>query len=245
MTKKEIVEGILKEKFASKAQQGYLYANEPDIADEFASTMTDKDYDELPQKVKKKKKKRKKSKKESINPKMNKKDLLEYIKHSLVKKKSTLVKEQERNQYDFPYLNEITHQERRDIMKYLESIRQSGIINMFGAAPILNWTKDDLHRFLYGERNDPESIENQMEEEGEYDEYEDEERGRSISYLEKKLKLMNYLLDNKQKIRDILIRAALKRIDDTDGNHETRNVQRVFEKMAKESWSFWVGIQSI
>ena len=55
----------------------------------------------------------------------------------------------------------------------------------------------------------------------------------------------NYLLDNKQKIRDILIQAALQRIDDTDGNHEMRNVQRVFEKMAKESWSFWVGMLSI
>jgi len=87
MTKKEIVGGILKEKFVSKAQQAYLYANEPDIADEFASTMTDQDYDGLPQKVKKKKKRRKKTKKESINPKMNKGDLLEYIKHSLVKKK--------------------------------------------------------------------------------------------------------------------------------------------------------------
>lgn len=247
MTKKEIVEGILKEKFASKSQQAYLYANEPDIADEFASTMTDQDYDGLPQKVKKKKKRHKKAKKESINPKMNKGDLLEYIKYSLVKKKSKIVKEQHRGQYNFPFLREVTNQERRDIMKYLEMIRQSGIINMFSAAPILNWTKDDLHRFLYGERNDPESIEKQIEEkEDEYDEYDDEEGiGTDTQYLEEKLKLINYLLDNKQKIRDILIQAALQRIDDTDGNHEMRNVQRVFEKMAKESWSFWVGMLSI
>ena len=53
-------------------------------------------------------------------------------------------------------------------------LRQSGIVNMFGASPILNWTKDDLHRFLYGERNDPESIESEIEEE-EYDN--DEEWG--------------------------------------------------------------------
>jgi hypothetical protein len=128
-------------------------------------------------------------------------------------------------------------------MKYLETIRQSGIINMFGAAPILNWTRDDLHRFLYGESNDPESIERQIEQEE--DQYDDEGIGSDIQRLEKELQLMNYLLDNKQKIRDILIRASLKRIDDTDGNHETSNVQRVFEKMAKESWSFWVGIQQV
>ena len=129
-------------------------------------------------------------------------------------------------------------------MKYLEMIRQSGIINMFGASPILNWTKDDLHRFLYGERNDPESIEREIEEEEENND-EEWDNDTSISILEEKLKLINYLLDNKQKIRDILIRAALQRIDDTDGNHEMRNVQRIFEKMAKESWSFWVGMLNI
>jgi flagellar motor switch protein FliG len=180
---------------------------------------------------------------EIINPKMKKSDLLEYIKHSSIKKKSKIVKEQDRDQYDFPYLREMTGQDRRDIMKYLETIRQSGIINMFGAAPILNWTRDDLHRFLYGESNDPESIERQIEQEE--DQYDDEGIGSDIQRLEKELQLMNYLLDNKQKIRDILIRASLKRIDDTDGNHETSNVQRVFEKMAKESWSFWVGIQQV
>ena len=149
---------------------------------------------------------------------MNKGDLLEYIKHSLVKKKSKIVKEQGEGQYNFPFLREVTNQERRDIMKYLEMIRQSGIINMFGASPILNWTKEDLHRFLYGERNDPESIEGEIEEEEENND-EEWDNDTSISILEEKLKLINYLLDNKQKIRDILIRAALQRIDDTDGNY--------------------------
>ena len=122
-------------------------------------------------------------------------------------------------------------------------IRQSGIVNMFGSSIILCWTKDDLERFLYGERNDPESIESEIEEE-EYDN-EDGENDNTISILEDKLEKINYLLDNKQKIRDVLIRAALNRIDNTDGNHEMRNVQRIFEKMAKEAWHFWVGIQQI
>ena len=122
-------------------------------------------------------------------------------------------------------------------------LRQSGIINMFGAHPILNWTKDDLHRFLYGERNDPESIEREIEEE-EYDN-EDGENDNTISILEDKLEKINYLLDNKRHIRDILIRAALNRIENTTGNHEASNVQRVFERMAKEAWRFWVGILSI
>ena len=47
--------------------------------------------------------------------------------------------------------------DRRDVMRYLEYIRESGVINMFGAHPILNWTKNDLHRWLYGQKQDPES----------------------------------------------------------------------------------------
>jgi len=206
--------------FKSEKQRKWMWANDPEMAQEW------EDEEKLEE-----------EKKEATNPKMKKKDLVEYI------KSKKMVNEQNRDQYDFPRLNEITGQERRDIMRYFEMLRQSGIINMFGAHSILNWAKDDLHRFLYGERNDPESIEREIEEE-EYDN-EDGENDSDISILEDKLEKINYLLDNKQKIRDVLIRAALNRIDNTDGNHEMRNVQRIFEKMAKEAWHFWVGIQQI
>jgi hypothetical protein len=214
--------------FKSLKQRRWMWANMPEMAQEWENEE---------KALKRKKRKKRKVKKEGINPKMKKGDLLEYI------KSKKIVNEQDRDQYDFPNLNEITGQERRDIMRYFEMLRQSGIINMFGSHPILNWTKDDLHRFLYGERNDPESIEREIEEE-EYDN-EDGENDNTISILEDKLEKINYLLDNKRHIRDILIRAALNRIENTDGNHETRNVQRIFEKMAKESWHFWVGMLNI
>ena len=214
--------------FKSLKQRRWMWANKPDMA---------QSWEDEEKAIKKKKRKKRKVKKEGINPKMKKSELIEYI------NSKGLVKEQRDDQYNFPYLREVTPQERRDIMKYYEMLRQSGIVNMFGAHPILNWTKDDLHRFLYGERNDPESLEREIEEE-EYDN-EDGENDNTISILEDKLEKINYLLDNKRKIRDILIRAALNRIENTDGNHETRNVQRIFEKMAKESWSFWVGMLNI
>jgi len=216
--------------FKSEKQRKWMWANDPEMAQEW------EDEEKLEE-----------EEVESIDLKMSKKDLVEYINFKTkggVKKfkMGELVKEQ-RNDYNFPYLNEVTPQERRDLMKYYEMLRQSGIINMFGSHPILNWTRDDLHRFLYGERNDPESLESEIDEE-EY-ENEDGENDNTISILEDKLEKINYLLDNKQKIRDVLIRAALNRIENTDGNHETRNVQRIFEKMAKEAWHFWVGIQNI
>jgi len=214
--------------FKSLKQRRWMWANMPEMAQEWENEE---------KALKRKKRKKRKVKKEGINPKMKKGDLVEYI------KSKKIVNEQDRDQYDFPRLNEITGQERRDIMKYFEMLRQSGIINMFGSHSILNWNKDDLHRFLYGERNDPESIEREIEEE-DYDN-EDGENDNTISILEDKLEKINYLLDNKQKIRDVLIRAALNRIENTDGNHEMRNVQRIFEKMAKEAWHFWVGIQNI
>tara|TARA_R110000824_G_scaffold78697_1_gene198525 strand:- start:597 stop:1286 length:690 start_codon:yes stop_codon:yes gene_type:complete len=227
--------------FKSEKQRKWMWANDPEMAQDWENE-------------EKGKRKKKRKKKKSSRPKMRKKDLVEYIQFKNrggVKKlkKSDIIKEQSPprygggDPYNFPFLREITHQERRDIMKYYEMLRQSGIVNMFGSSPILNWTRDDLERFLYGERNDPESIGSEIEEE-EYDN-EDGENDNTISILEEKLEKINYLLDNKQKIRDVLIRAALKRIDDTDGNHEMRNVQRIFEKMAKEAWHFWVGIQQI
>ena len=43
---------LLPEKFASKAQQGYMFATNPDAAKKLASKMTKKDYEDLPDKVK-------------------------------------------------------------------------------------------------------------------------------------------------------------------------------------------------
>ena len=58
---------LLPEKFASKAQQRFLYATDPEAAEKLGGKMTKKDYDKLPDKVdeielaeKKKKKKKKK-----------------------------------------------------------------------------------------------------------------------------------------------------------------------------------------
>ena len=42
---------LLSEKFASKAQQGYLYAKKPNVAKKLASKMNPQDYKELPDKV--------------------------------------------------------------------------------------------------------------------------------------------------------------------------------------------------
>lgn len=221
--------------FKSEKQRKWMWANDPEMAQEW------EDEEKLEEE-------------EVSSSKMLKRDLVEYIKFKTkggIKKfkMGELVKEQTPpmnlggGRYNFPYLNEVTPQERRDIMKYFETIRQSGIVNMFGSSIILCWTKDDLERFLYGERNDPESIEREIEEE-EY-ENEDGENDSTISIYEDKLEKINYLLDNKQKIRDVLIRAALNKIQNTDGNHETRNVQRIFEKMSTEAWHFWVGIQQI
>ena len=45
-------EGAIDEKFASKAQQGYLYATNPKAAEKLGSKMTTKDYKSLPEKIK-------------------------------------------------------------------------------------------------------------------------------------------------------------------------------------------------
>ena len=237
MTKGEIIKKLISEKFASKAQQRFFYAMaDKDTkkgrkfkkwAKEFSD---DTDFDDLPEKVSV-------DEKETKNPKMKKGDLVEYI-NSKVKINESPVNE---SGDQFFVIMEMPSSDRVKVFKFLENLRQSGVINMYGASPILNWTKDDLHRWLYGMGKDPESLEEEIENLDYYDEDEDDSNG-DRNMLEEQLTHINYLLDNKQEIRDILVRAALARIENGDGNTELRNVQRVFEKMASDSVKMWISI---
>ena len=170
--------------------------------------------------------------KESVNPKMKKGELMEYI-----NSKKTM---NEQRRGEIHIVPELNRKEFSVIVGWLEKLRESGVINMFGCSPMLNWTKDDLHRWLYGRKMDLESIEDAIEK-LEY-ENEDGENDTEIERMREQSEIIEYLLENKQAVRDVLIRAALKRIDRTDGDHETRNVQKVFEKMAKEAWLMWTSV---
>ena len=220
--------------FKSEKQRRWMHINEPEIAQRWEEM-----YEE-----------EMKTKEKNTKPKMKKKDLVEYIKFkkdggNKKFKKSDLLGEARRDKYDFPrFTNELQGSEVKMLIKYLEKIRESGLTNMFGAHPILNWTKDDLNRWLYGMRKDLDSLEEEKDE-LEYDDEDNESYGRDLESIEEEIEIIEYLLDNKREIRDILIRGALKRIENTDGNHETRNVQRVFEKMAKDAWVMWTSLYGI
>jgi hypothetical protein len=223
--------------FKSERQRKWMHINEPEIAQRWEEM-----YEE-----------EMKTEEKNTKPKMKKKDLVEYIKFKKdggykKYKKSDLLGEGRKDKYDFPRLREIASDERKELRNYLEAIRQSGLINMFGSYPLLNWAKSDLERWLYGQRMDLESLEQRIED-LEYElETEGEDSGVSEGEIEgvrERKEIIEYLLDNKQKIRDILIRGALGRISNTDNNHETHNVQRVFEKMAKEAFNHWASLLSI
>lgn len=233
MTKGDIIRKLISEKFASKAQQRFFYAMaDKDTkkgrkfkkwAKEFSD---DTDFDDLPEKVSE-------EEKETKNPKMKKGDLVEYI------NSKKMMGEQRRG--DRPIVvPEISGPDFRIVVQWLEKLRESGVINMFGCSPMLNWTEKDLHRWLYGQKQDPESIEERIEE-LEY-ENEDGDNDSDIEMLESQLENIKYLLENKQAVRDVLIRTALTRVENTDGNYETRNVQRIFEKLAKEVFIMWTEV---
>jgi len=233
MTKGDIIRKLISEKFASKAQQRFFYAMaDKDTkkgrkfkkwAKEFSD---DTDFDDLPEKVSE-------EEKETKNPKMKKGDLVEYI-------------NSKKNLNESPRSNrpivvpEISGPDFRIVVQWLEKLRESGVINMFGCSPMLNWTEKDLHRWLYGQKQDPESIEEQIEE-LEY-ENEDGDNDSDIEMLESQLENIKYLLENKQAVRDVLIRTALTRVENTDGNYETKNVQRIFERLAKEVFIMWTEV---
>ena len=233
MTKGDIIKKLISEKFASKAQQRFFYAMAnkdtkkgrkfKKWAKEFSD---DTDFDDLPEKVSE-------DEKETKNPKMKKGDLVEYI------NSKKMMDEQRRG--DRPIVvPEISGPDFHIVVQWLEKLRESGVINMFGCSPMLNWTEKDLHRWLYGQKQDPESIEEQIEE-LEY-ENEDGDNDSDIEMLESQLESIKYLLENKQAVRDVLIRTALTRVENTDGNYETRNVQRIFEKLAKEVFVMWTEV---
>lgn len=233
MTKGDIIRKLISEKFASKAQQRFFYAMaDKDTkkgrkfkkwAKEFSD---DTDFDDLPEKVSE-------EEKETKNPKMKKGDLVEYI-------------NSKKNLNESPRSNrpivvpEISGPDFRIVVQWLEKLRKSGVINMFGCSPMLNWTEEDLHRWLYGQKQDPESIEEQIEE-LEY-ENEDGDNDYDIEMLESQLENIKYLLENKQAVRDVLIRTALTRVENTDGNYETKNVQRIFERLSKEVFTMWTEV---
>ena len=176
--------------------------------------------------------------KEKEKPRMTKKNLMEYIKNTKKVIKKVSKKDMIKEQYeDLEVPEGFTGAELRVLIKYLVAIRNSGLINMFGAAPILNWTKSDLERWLYGQSMDLDSLE-QQKEDLEYDiDNEGEDSGiyeSELESVERKIQIVRYLLDNKDKIRDILIRIALKKVEGMD-DYSDSTIQRYFKKAADEA----------
>ena len=253
MKKRDIVKKIMTENFLKKNQSKY-YFNINESKKEKESPIHKKKWERCVKDVKKQNKERGEDynpyavctasigyegsikkphrRKESINPKMKKGELIEYV-----NTKKTMNESRGKKLHIVP---ELDRREFSVIVGWLEKLRESGLINMFGAAPILNWTKKDLHRWLYGQSMDLESIEEAIEE-LEY-ENEDGENDSEIDSMREQAEIIEYLLEKKQAVRDVLIRAALKRIDRTNGDHETRNVQRVFEKLANEAFRMWTSV---
>jgi len=222
------------EKFKSKKQQKYFYSKCDDASTKeekkwckMAKEFSDKtDYEKLPEKVNEKKEIKESDIIKLIhifeNPKMSKKGLINYIKES--KSKDMIVSEQDNLNPD--------RTNRRELFTYLEKIRESGIINMFGSPGILTYAKNDLYRFLVGQKKEPEYIESLI------DDSDDEEKKES---LEKELSTIKYLLDNKQKIRDILIRTAMNKIEESgSNNYDLDNVQRYFDRAAKDAFKMFM-----
>lgn len=175
---------------------------------------------------------------ETITPKMKKKDLVEYI-NSKVSINETPDNEGGRQYF---VIREMPSADKIKVFKFLESLRNSGLINMYESPPLLCWTEDDLHRWLYGMKKDPDSLRDEIEGYDNYDGDEDEEdyMDSDTTQSEEQLKEVEYLLSHKQEIRDILVRAAMTRLENSGGDFEMSKVQRVFEKMASESFKMWV-----
>ena len=92
--------------------------------------------------------------------------LINYIKES--KSNNMIVTEQDNTNFE--------RTDRRELFTYLEKIRESGIVNMYASPSILTYTKDDLYRFLFGMKKDPESIESLIDDSNDDDKIESSEK---------------------------------------------------------------------
>jgi len=234
MKKSQIIKKIINEKFASKAQQRFFYAMaDKDTkkgrkfkkwAKEFSD---DTDFDELPEKVSEEKEE------ESVNPKMKKGELMEYIN---TKKQS--LSEQNFNIPDDFVVPGLSRRDGGIAFRYLEALRNSGLVNMFGASIFLTYTTDDLERFLYGERSTPNDIDSEIEDleyendEGDYD--------GEIESLEEKKENIKKLLSLQQEVRDVVIRTSINRLELKGKEQSLENVQRTFNRIHKEIFKMWI-----
>lgn len=185
--------------------------------------------------------------KEKENPRMTKKKLIEYIKSSkkVVKNttKKNMIKEQRLENFEVP--EGFSTRDFRFVLRYIEVIKNSGLINMFGASPILNWTKEDLERWLYGQSMDLDSLE-QYKEDLEYDiDNANEDRGiyeQELETVEDKIKIVEKLIEKKDEVRDALIRAALRKAENS-GNYSDKTIQRYFEQAANDAFRVFIKIR--
>lgn len=238
MKKSQIIKKIINEKFESKAQQRFFYA----IADKdtkkgrkfkkWAKEFSDDtDFDELPEKVSEEKEE------EYFNPKMKKSELLEYINS---KKQSLSEQRYGDDNVGYVIRGFTNRSDVTKVFKYLETLKESGIVNMFGSSVFLTYTEDDLERFLYSQRLTPNDLDREMDEleydndEGDYD--------SDIEDLEESKKNIEKLLSLQQEVRDVLIRTALKRLELDRKEQSMENVQRLFNRIHKDFFKMWVSI---
>ena len=184
--------------------------------------------------------------KEKENPRMTKKKLMEYIKSSKKVVKNTTKKNMIKEQFqDFEVPKGFSTRDLRFVVRYLETIRRSGLINMYEASSLLNWTKSDLERWLYGQSKDLDSLEKQKED-LEYDiDNAGEDRGiyeSELESVEDEIKIIEKLIEEKDAVRDALIRTALKKAENSD-NYSDKTIQRYFERAANDAFGVFIKIR--
>ena len=158
--------------------------------------------------------------KEKENPRMTKKKLIEYIKSSKKVVKNTTKKNMIKEQLqDFDVPEGFSTRDLLFVVRYLETIRRSGLTNMYEVASLLNWTKSDLERWLYGQSKDLDSLEDDDE----------------IEIIEK-------LIEEKDAVRDALIRTAIKKAENS-GNYSDKTIQRYFERAANDAFGVFIKIR--
>jgi hypothetical protein len=163
----------------------------------------------------------------------------------------------EESKMGFPDLSFISSTDKKKIFKYLETLRRSGIINMIigyfmpgseiTPSEILTYTKKDLYRFLYGKKLDPDYLRgksknnNYDDEDNDYEDNDYEDNDYEDNDYER-IKDIEYLLKEKDEIRNIIINGTVSKLSEMDFEDDDiyyKKLNREFIKVAHDCWLFF------
>ena len=130
---------------------------------------------------------------------------------------------------------------RGDIMKFLDHLQNSGLVNMYQSADFLWSGKDWLRKYL--DLNHPElliSVQDGCVEEAGWN---DDGYGNAENNADMRCDDVKYLFDNADKVRDVIIILSITKLERESNSLEGTAVERQLRPISKDMVTLWMSLK--